>query len=67
MFIVLDADALLLVGNDHSIVKGYRRAVLTPNVVEFKRLSEQVVRVLLPTPIRLLWNLNLVSTDEIGN
>lgn len=67
MFIVLDADALLLVGNDHSIVKGYRRAVLTPNVVEFKRLSEQVVRVLLPTPFRLLWNLNLVSTDEIGN
>ncbi|KAJ3488157.1 hypothetical protein NLI96_g3047 [Meripilus lineatus] len=42
MFIVLDADALLLVGNDQSLVKGYRRAVLTPNVVEFKRLSEQV-------------------------
>jgi len=42
MFIVLDADALLLVGNDSSLIKGYRRAVLTPNVVEFKRLSEQV-------------------------
>jgi len=42
MFLVLDADALLLVGNDKSIVKGYRRAVLTPNVVEFKRLSEQL-------------------------
>ncbi|KAI0072290.1 Ribokinase-like protein [Panus rudis PR-1116 ss-1] len=41
MYIVLDADALLLVGNDHSIIKGYRRAVLTPNVMEFKRLSEQ--------------------------
>ncbi|KAI0339579.1 Ribokinase-like protein [Trametopsis cervina] len=42
MFLVLDADALLLVGQDHSLVKGYRRAILTPNVVEFKRLSEQV-------------------------
>ncbi|KAK7677588.1 hypothetical protein QCA50_019399 [Cerrena zonata] len=42
MFIVMDADALLLVGNDPSIVKGYRRVVLTPNVVEFKRLSESV-------------------------
>ena len=42
MYLVLDADALLLVGNEPSIIKGYRRAVLTPNVVEFKRLSEQV-------------------------
>ncbi|RXW21680.1 hypothetical protein EST38_g4174 [Candolleomyces aberdarensis] len=42
MYLVLDADALLLVGHDPSIIKGYRRAVLTPNVVEFKRLSEQV-------------------------
>ncbi|KAH8077874.1 Ribokinase-like protein [Cristinia sonorae] len=42
MFLVLDADSLLLVGQDHSLIKGYRRAVLTPNVVEFKRLSEQV-------------------------
>ncbi|KAJ8502576.1 hypothetical protein ONZ45_g11623 [Pleurotus djamor] len=29
-------------GNDVSLVRGYRRAVVTPNVVEFKRLSEQV-------------------------
>ena len=43
MFLVLDADALLLVGEDTSLIKGYRRAVLTPNVVEFKRLSDQVV------------------------
>lgn len=42
MFIVLDADALLLVGQDPSLIKGYRRAVVTPNVVEFKRLSEQL-------------------------
>ena len=43
MFLVMDADVLLLVGNDPSLIKGYRRAVLTPNVVEFRRLSEQVV------------------------
>jgi len=42
MFIVLDADGLYMVGQDVSIIKGYRRAVVTPNVVEFKRLSEQV-------------------------
>ena len=42
MFIVLDADGLFLVGQDASIIKGYRRAVVTPNVVEFKRLSEQL-------------------------
>lgn len=42
MFVVLDADALWMIGKDLSLIKGYRRAVVTPNVVEFKRLSEQV-------------------------
>lgn len=42
MFVVLDADALWMVGQDISMIQGYRRAVLTPNVVEFKRLSEKV-------------------------
>lgn len=42
MYLVLDADALLLVGQDPSLIRGYRKAVLTPNVVEFKRLCEQV-------------------------
>ncbi|PPQ67856.1 hypothetical protein CVT25_010295 [Psilocybe cyanescens] len=42
MFIVLDADGLYMIGQDASIIQGYRRAVITPNVVEFKRLSEQV-------------------------
>ena len=42
MYLVLDADALWMIGQDLSLIKGYRRAVLTPNVVEFKRLSEQV-------------------------
>ncbi|KAF8202301.1 H-hydrate dehydratase [Pholiota molesta] len=42
MFIVLDADGLFMVGQDINIIKGYRRAVVTPNVVEFKRLSEAI-------------------------
>ncbi len=43
MYIVLDADALWMVGKDIDIIKGYNKAVLTPNVMEFKRLSEAVV------------------------
>src|ERR1700733_1489453 len=42
MFLVLDADAIWVIGKDISLIKGYRRAVVTPNVVEFKRLSEVV-------------------------
>jgi len=41
MFLVLDADGLYMAGRELNLIKGYRRAVLTPNVVEFKRLSEQ--------------------------
>jgi ATP-dependent NAD(P)H-hydrate dehydratase len=44
MYVVLDADALWMLGQDLGILKGYRRAVITPNVMEFKRLSEAVVR-----------------------
>jgi ATP-dependent NAD(P)H-hydrate dehydratase len=44
MYVVLDADALWMLGQDIGILKGYRRAVVTPNVMEFKRLSEAVVR-----------------------
>nr|KAK3310706.1 Ribokinase-like protein [Chaetomium strumarium] len=36
---VLDADALLVVQRDPALVKGYGLAVLTPNVVEFGRLT----------------------------
>ncbi|KAI9511614.1 Ribokinase-like protein [Russula earlei] len=42
MFLVLDADGLYMAGRQLDLIRGYRRAVLTPNVVEFKRLSEQV-------------------------
>ncbi|KAL5492673.1 hypothetical protein ACEPAI_4120 [Sanghuangporus weigelae] len=42
MYLVLDADALYMVGLDPDVIRGYEKAVLTPNVVEFKRLSEAV-------------------------
>jgi ATP-dependent NAD(P)H-hydrate dehydratase len=44
LYVVIDADGLFLVQNDPSVVKGYKRAVLTPNVVEFQRLAEKLVR-----------------------
>jgi ATP-dependent NAD(P)H-hydrate dehydratase len=37
--LVMDADALAIVQRDPATVKGYRQAVLTPNVVEFGRLA----------------------------
>jgi ATP-dependent NAD(P)H-hydrate dehydratase len=40
MFVVLDADALWMVIQQVSVIEGYRRAVLTPNIMEFKRLCE---------------------------
>ena len=43
LYLVLDADALYMVGLDPGVILGYEKAVLTPNVVEFKRLSEAVV------------------------
>ncbi|OBZ74231.1 ATP-dependent (S)-NAD(P)H-hydrate dehydratase [Grifola frondosa] len=44
MYVVLDADALWMIGQDLALIRGYRRAVLTPHIVEFKRLSENVMR-----------------------
>jgi len=40
MYVVLDADGLFLVCNEPDVIKGYKRAVLTPNVVEFGRLCD---------------------------
>jgi len=37
---VIDADALLLIAKDPSLVRDYGLAVLTPNVVEFGRLTK---------------------------
>ncbi|KAG0309839.1 hypothetical protein BGZ98_005379 [Dissophora globulifera] len=36
--IVIDADGLFLIQNDPELIHGYAKAVLTPNLVEFKRL-----------------------------
>lgn len=38
--VVIDADALQIVQKNPDLVKGYKAAVLTPNIVEFKRLCE---------------------------
>jgi ATP-dependent NAD(P)H-hydrate dehydratase len=42
IFLVLDADALFLLSQPQyrNILKGYDKAVLTPNVVEYKRLMD---------------------------
>jgi ATP-dependent NAD(P)H-hydrate dehydratase len=42
MPIVMDADALQIVQRDPDLVSGYKEAVLTPNVVEFKRLWDSL-------------------------
>ncbi|KAG9093853.1 hypothetical protein FRC06_011354 [Ceratobasidium sp. 370] len=42
MYVVIDADGLYLVQNEPDVVKGNARAVLTPNVVEFKRLCDSL-------------------------
>lgn len=41
--IVVDADGLFLVQQYPEMISGYKKAVLTPNVVEFKRLCERMV------------------------
>lgn len=42
MPIVIDADGLYLIQQNVNIIKGYEHAILTPNVVEFKRLEDAV-------------------------
>lgn len=44
MPIILDADALYFVSQCPDIVRGYTRAILTPNVAEFDRLFSSVFR-----------------------
>lgn len=46
MYLVLDADALWMVQKDPSVIQGYEKAVLTPNVSEFKKLADSLVRFL---------------------
>ncbi|KAG8421509.1 hypothetical protein J3458_003384 [Metarhizium acridum] len=40
--VVMDADALQIVQRNPDLVKGYKEIVLTPNVVEFKRLWDSL-------------------------
>ncbi|SDA02829.1 BZ3500_MvSof-1268-A1-R1_Chr11-1g03177 [Microbotryum saponariae] len=42
LFIIIDADGLWLVQSEPKLIQGYPKAVLTPNVVEFKRLCKAV-------------------------
>src|SRR5208282_5937148 len=42
MPLVVDADGLWLVQNQPEVVHGYASAVLTPNVMEFKRLCDRM-------------------------
>ncbi|XP_010809295.1 ATP-dependent (S)-NAD(P)H-hydrate dehydratase isoform X3 [Bos indicus x Bos taurus] len=43
--VVIDADGLWLIAQQPALIQGYRKAVLTPNHVEFGRLSEAVLGV----------------------
>ncbi|XP_059826561.1 ATP-dependent (S)-NAD(P)H-hydrate dehydratase isoform X1 [Hypanus sabinus] len=44
MPLVIDADGLWVVIQDPSLIQGYTRAILTPNVVEFGRLCQAVLK-----------------------
>ena len=43
IYLILDADALLLIQEDPEIIRGYSRAVITPNVAEFTHTCEALV------------------------
>uniref|UniRef100_A0A4W4GK05 ATP-dependent (S)-NAD(P)H-hydrate dehydratase n=1 Tax=Electrophorus electricus TaxID=8005 RepID=A0A4W4GK05_ELEEL len=38
--VVIDADGLWLVAKEPSVIQGYQKGILTPNVMEFRRLYE---------------------------
>ncbi|KAK6504151.1 hypothetical protein TWF506_002359 [Arthrobotrys conoides] len=42
MGIVIDADGLLLISSTPSLIRNYKNAILTPNVVEFSRLCKSL-------------------------
>ncbi|XP_067842824.1 ATP-dependent (S)-NAD(P)H-hydrate dehydratase [Heptranchias perlo] len=44
MPIVIDADGLWIVTHEPSVIQGYTKAILTPNVVEFSRLYKAVLK-----------------------
>ena len=42
--LVIDADGLYALNQDLSLIHGYKKCILTPNVVEFDRLKQQAIR-----------------------
>ena len=42
--IVIDADGLWHLTNNPNVIKGYKKAVLTPNAMEFSRLVHSVLK-----------------------
>jgi len=40
--LIIDADGLYLIQNHPEIIKGYHKAILTPNIAEFERLCERM-------------------------
>lgn len=41
--VIVDGDGLFALNTDLDVLKGYKKAILTPNVVEFGRLHEKVL------------------------
>eukprot|EP00238_Polyblepharides_amylifera_P007815 CAMPEP_0196599372 /NCGR_PEP_ID=MMETSP1081-20130531/94823_1 /TAXON_ID=36882 /ORGANISM="Pyramimonas amylifera, Strain CCMP720" /LENGTH=352 /DNA_ID=CAMNT_0041925139 /DNA_START=180 /DNA_END=1238 /DNA_ORIENTATION=- len=42
--IILDADGLFLINSNLDLIQGYKKCVLTPNVIEFSRLVDSLER-----------------------
>jgi ATP-dependent NAD(P)H-hydrate dehydratase len=42
LWLVVDADGLWLLQNEPDLIRGYKKAILTPNIVEFGRLCEKL-------------------------
>lgn len=63
--LVIDADGLHMITEDPSIITGYRKAILTPNKVEFERLFEKMVGHK-PHGDDMVGNVNILSR-KMGN
>lgn len=61
MYLVLDADGLWLLNNHPELIKGYKKAVLTPNVMEYARLAEKMV---MPASHMSLSDSDLLTTAQ---
>lgn len=63
LYLVFDADALLLIEDDPEIIRGYTRAVITPNVAEFARLCEALG---VPTKTSKKTQASITLSDALG-